>query len=63
MGYLLDKRMSEESVALRTIQKINLKLKFLYRKTWLLTPELQQLLGIAIIQYIVIMHVLHGTQI
>ena len=35
-------------MALKTIQKINLKLEFLYRKT--LTPELRQLLCNAITQ-------------
>ena len=50
LGCLLDKRMSGESMALKTIKKINQKLKFLYRKNQFLTPELQQLLCNAIIQ-------------
>ena len=41
---LLDETMSGESMTLETIKKINLKLKFLYRKNWFLTPELRRLL-------------------
>ena len=37
-------------MALKTIQKINLKLEFLYRKNRSLTPELRQLLCNAITQ-------------
>ena len=50
LGCLLDERMSEESMALKTIKKINQKLKFLYRKNQFLTPELRQLLCNALIQ-------------
>ena len=50
LGCLLDKRMSGESMALKTIKKMNQKLKFLYRKNQFLTPELRQLLRNAIIQ-------------
>ena len=42
--------MSGESMALKTIKKINQKLKFLYRKNRFLTPELRRLLCNAIIQ-------------
>ena len=37
-------------MALKTIKKINQKLKFLYRKNRFLTPELRQLLRNVIIQ-------------
>ena len=37
-------------MALKTIEKINQKLKFLYRKNQFLTPELRRLLCNAIIQ-------------
>ena len=50
LGCLLDETMSGESMALKTIEKINQKLKFLYRKNRFLTPELRQLLCNAIIQ-------------
>ena len=49
-GCLLDETMSGESMALKTIKKINQKLKFLYRKNRFLTPELRRLLCNAIIQ-------------
>ena len=41
---LLDETMSGESMTLETIKKINLKLKFLFGKSWFLTPELRRLL-------------------
>ena len=47
---LLDERMYGESIALKTINKINQKLKLLYIKNQFLTPELRQLLCNAIIQ-------------
>ena len=50
LGCLLDETMSGESMALKTIKKINQKLKFLYRKNQFLTPELRRLLCNAIIQ-------------
>ena len=50
LGCLLDETMSGESMALKTIKKINQKLKFLYRKNRFLTPELRRLLCNAIIQ-------------
>ena len=48
MGCLLDETMSGESMALKTIKKLNQKLKFSYRKNWFLTPELRRLLCNAI---------------
>ena len=50
LGCLLDETMSGESMALKTIKKINQKLKFLYRKNQFFTPELRRLLCNAIIQ-------------
>ena len=50
MGCLLDETIFRESMALKTIKKINKKLKFLYRKNRFLTPELRRLLCNAIIQ-------------
>ena len=50
LGCLLNEKMSGESIALKTIKKINQKLKFLYRKNRFLAPELRQLLCNAIIQ-------------
>ena len=50
LGCLLDKTMSGESMALKTIKKINQKLKFYTRKNRFLTPELRPLLCNAIIQ-------------
>ena len=50
LGCLLDERMSGESMVLKTIKKINQKLKLLYRKNQFLTLELRQLLFNAIIQ-------------
>ena len=50
LGCLLDETMSGESISLKTIKRINQKLKFLYRKNRFLTPELRRLLCNAIIQ-------------
>ena len=44
MGCLLGEKMSGESMALKTIKKVNQKLKFLYRKNRFLTSELRRLL-------------------
>ena len=49
LGCLLGETKSGESIALKTIKKINQKLKFLYRKNRFLTPELRLLCN-AIIQ-------------
>ena len=43
LGCLLDETMSGESMALKTIKKINQKIKDLYRKNRFLTPELRRL--------------------
>ena len=50
LGCLLDETMSQESMALKTIKKINEKLKFFYRKNRFLTPELRRLLCNAIMK-------------
>ena len=47
---MLDETMSGETMALSVINKINNKLKFLYRKNRFLTPTLRQLLSNALIQ-------------
>ena len=39
LGCVLEKTMSAESLALKTIKKINQKQKFLYGKNRFLTPE------------------------
>ena len=44
LSYFLDETMSGESMALKNIKKINQKLKFLYRKSQFLTPELRRLM-------------------
>ena len=44
LACLLDETMTGESMALKSIEIINQKLKFLYRKNRFLTPELRQLL-------------------
>ena len=49
-GCMLDKTMSGEPTALKVINKINSKLKFLYRKNRFLSPELQRMLCNAFIQ-------------
>ena len=49
LGCILDETMSEESMALKVINKINLRLKFLHRKKKL-TPALRRLLCNALIQ-------------
>ena len=43
LGCLLDETMSDESMTLKTIKKINQKLKFLHRKNRFLTSELRWL--------------------
>ena len=50
LGCLLDEPVSGESMALKTIKKINQKLKILYRKNRILTPKFRQLLCNGIIQ-------------
>ena len=50
LGCILDETMSGETMALSVINKINNKLKFLYRKNRFLTPTLRRLLCNALIQ-------------
>ena len=50
LGCLMDETMSGESMLLKTIKKINLKLKVLCKKNRFLTPKLRRLLCNAIIQ-------------
>ena len=47
---MLDKMMLGEPMALKILNKINGKLKFLYRKNRYLSPELQRMLCSALIQ-------------
>ena len=47
---LLDKSMSGEPMTLKVVNKINRKLRFLYRKNNFLTPELHKMLWNALIQ-------------
>ena len=44
IGYILDETMSGESIVHKVISKVNLRLKFLYRKNKYLTPNLRRLL-------------------
>ena len=50
LGCVLDKRMSCETMTQRVINKINGKLKFLYRKNIYLTKKLRRMLYNALIQ-------------
>ena len=50
LGYILDETMSGESMALKVINKINSRIKFLNRKNKFLTPVLRRLLYNALIQ-------------
>ena len=50
LGCILDETLNGESMALSVISKVNLKLKFLYRKNRFLTPALRRLLCNALIQ-------------
>ena len=50
LGCMLDETISEETMTLSVINKINNKLKFLYRKNRFLTPTLRRLLCNALIQ-------------
>ena len=50
LGCVLDEAMSGESVAFRVIEKINSRLKFLYRKKSVLGVPLRRLLCNALIQ-------------
>ena len=50
LGCILDETLSGESMSLKVIQKINTKLRFLYRKNKFLTPNLRRMLCNALIQ-------------
>ena len=50
LGCVLDESMSGEPMALKVVNKINEKLKLLYRKNKFLTPELRRILCNALIQ-------------
>ena len=50
MGCMLDETMSGETMALRVVEKINSKLKFLYRENRFLDLLLRRLLCNALIQ-------------
>ena len=50
LGCMIDETMSEETIALSVINKINNKLKFLYWKSRFLSPTLRRLLCHALIQ-------------
>ena len=50
LGCVMDETMSGEPMALKVINKINGKLKFLYRKNSFLTPGLRKMLCNALIQ-------------
>ena len=50
LGCILDETISGESMALKVINKINSRLKFLHRKNKFLTPALRRLLCNALIQ-------------
>ena len=50
LGCVLDETMSGETMTLNVINKINSKLKFLYRKDRVLRPELRRMLCNVLIQ-------------
>ena len=50
LGCLLDETLSGESMALKVINKINSRLRFLYRKNRFLSPRLRKLLCNSLIQ-------------
>ena len=50
LGCVLDETMSGEPMTLNVINKINSKLKFLYRKDRVLRPELRRMLCNVLIQ-------------
>ena len=50
LGCILDESLSDESMALNVVSKINTRLKFLYRKNKFLSPQLRRLLCNALIQ-------------
>ena len=50
LGCILDESLSGESMALNVVSKINIRLKFFYRKGKFLSPQLRRLLCNALIQ-------------
>ena len=50
LGCQLDSKLRGEALASKVLRKINVKLKFLYRKSTYLTPAFRRLLGNALIQ-------------
>ena len=50
LGCILDETISGESMALKVINKINSRLKFIHRKNKFLTPALRRLLYNALVQ-------------
>ena len=50
LGYLLDETLSGESTVLKVINKMNSRLRFLYRKNRFLSPPLRRLLCNSLIQ-------------
>jgi hypothetical protein len=50
LGCILDETLSDESMALQVLNKVNAKLKFLYRQSDFLTCDLRRLLCNALIQ-------------
>ena len=55
LGCLLDETLSGEAMALKVINKINSRVRFLYRKNRFLSPPLRRLLCNSLIQPILIM--------
>ena len=50
LGCQLDSKLLGEALASKVLQKVNTKLKFLYRKSIYLTPAFRRLIGNTLIQ-------------
>ena len=50
LGCCLDANLSGESMAMKYLRKINIKLQFLYRQTEFLNPKLRRLLCKSLIE-------------
>ena len=61
LGCVLDETLSGEPMALKALNKINGKLKFLYRKYKFLTPHYTECYAMLLSSHILIMPALHGT--
>ena len=62
ISWVLDETMSGEPMALKVINKINGKLKFLYRKNRFLSPELRRMhSAMRLFSHISIVHIQLGT--